>query len=148
ESIFAAALAGDPSLIEFGADRRVLVASPVTLIALLRAVAYGWREARLAENARQISELGRTLYERLRTLAEHLDDLRGALNRAVEVYNKLVGSLESRVLVAARRFHELGAATGDEIRVLEPVDREPRRLTSTAWPATQGSNPAQDPPAR
>lgn len=145
ESFFAAALQHDPELIQFGAERRVLVATPVTLIALLLAVAYGWREARLAENARRISELGRTLYDRLRTLADHLDDLRRALDNAVAAYNKLVGSLESRVLVAARRFQELGAASGEEIAALEPVDREPRRLAVGPWSATPASNPGPDP---
>lgn len=141
ETFFAAALASDPELIQYGAERRILIATPVTLIALLQAVAHGWREARLAENARQISQLGRTLYDRLRTLAQHLDDLRRALANAVEAYNKAVGSLESRVLVAARRFQELGAAGGEEIRVLEPVDREPRQLSGGIWGPTPGSDP-------
>ncbi len=143
EAFFAAALASDPELIQYGAERRILIATPVTLIALLQAVAHGWREARLAENARQISELGRTLYDRLRTLAQHLEELRKALGTAVEAYNRAVGSLESRVLVAARRFQELGAAAGDEIRVLEPVDREPRQLSGGAWGAMPASS--QDP---
>lgn len=131
EAFFGAALEQDPELIEFGVERRVLIATPITLIALLRAVAYGWREEKLAESARQISELGRTLYERLGTLADHFEDLRRNLERAVEAYNKAAGSLESRVLVAARRFQELGAGAPEPLRPLEPVDRAARRLSVT-----------------
>ena len=126
EAFFAAALEQDPELIQFGVEKRVLVATPVTLIALLRAVAYGWREARLAESARQISELGRTLYERLVTLAEHFERLQRGLEAAVDAYNKAVASLESRVLAAARRFREFGAAGAKEIPELTPLDRTPR----------------------
>lgn len=139
EAFFGAALEQDPELIEFGVERRVLIATPVTLIALLRAVAYGWREERLAESAREISELGRTLYERLGKLADHFEELRRNLERAVEAYNKAAGSLESRVLVAARRFQELGAAVHEPLRTLEPVDRAARRLSAAppADPAKQ-----------
>jgi DNA recombination protein RmuC len=126
ETFFAAALQHDPELIEFGVDKRVIPASPTTLIALLRSVAYGWRQERLAENAQAISDLGAELYDRLRTTAEHLSRLGGQLDRAVACYNDAVGSLESRVLVSARRLREKGAATGDDIAVLEPLDRAVR----------------------
>lgn len=129
EMFFSAALEQDPSLIEFGVERQVIPASPTTLIALLRAVAYGWQQEALEENARQISELGRNLYEAVRSLATHFSDLGGRLNASLEAYNKAVGSLERNVLVKARRFKELqAAANGDDIPRLEPMDRVPRVL--------------------
>lgn len=126
EAFFAAALQHDPGLIEFGVEHGVIPASPLTLIALLRAVAYGWRQERIAEGARHISELGHTLHERLRIFAGHLGELGRGLGRAVESYNNAVGSLERRVLVAARRFKELGAAASDDLPELPLIDARPQ----------------------
>lgn len=130
ESFVAAAVEVDPSLLEDGMTRRVVVATPTTLIALLRAIAFGWRQEHLATSAAEISELGRQLYERLRSLATHFDDLGTALGRATAVYNRAVGSMETRVLPAARRFRDLGAATSDEIPVLEAIEEQPRAVTA------------------
>ncbi len=129
ETFFSAALEQDPSLIEAGAAKNVVLATPTTLIALLKAIAYGWKQEKLAENAREISELGRRLYERLADMGGHLARLGRNLGTTVDAYNSAVGSLESRVLVSARRFKELEAAGVEkEIEPLEPVERVPRQL--------------------
>jgi DNA recombination protein RmuC len=128
ETFFSAALQIDPELIEFGVDKRVIPASPTTLIALLRAVAYGWQQERLADNARAISELGRELYERLGTMAEHFERLGGHLDKAVSAYNDAVGSIERRVLVTARRLKEAGIGGSEDLPALDRVERATRAL--------------------
>jgi DNA recombination protein RmuC len=129
ETFFSAALEQDPGLIEHGVLNRVIPASPTTLIALLKAVNYGWNQEKLARNAQQISDLGKELHERLRNLAGHITSVGTGLDRAVESYNKAVGSLESRVLVSARKFAELGASVAEDIPEIEPVETTARALS-------------------
>ncbi len=131
EAFFSAALQHDPALIEFGAEQKVVPASPTTLIALLKAVSYGWRQERIAQSAEQISALGRDLYNRVLAMASHFEEIRKGLERAVESYNRSVGSLESRVLPSARRFKDLGVVEGADIEPLSPVQTVPRRLQSS-----------------
>jgi DNA recombination protein RmuC len=121
ESFFQAALNEDVSLIEFGVEQKVFPASPITLIALLRAVEHGWREERIQKNAAEISALGAELYNRVARMTTYLEDLRRKLDGAVQTYNDLIGSYEGRVLVQARKFKDLGAASGDEIAVQEQI---------------------------
>ncbi len=137
EAFFSAALTQDPQLIEYASEHKVILATPTTLIALLKAVHHGWREAALAENARAISELGSQLYERLAKLSEHWSAVGRGLTQAVEAYNRATGTLESRVLVTARRFETLQAApSGREIPSLSPVEQSPRSLAAPEFTQT------------
>src|ERR1700684_1415826 len=129
ETFFSAALEQDPGLIEQGVLQRVIPASPTTLIALLKAVAYGWNQQKLARNAQQISALGKELHERLRKLAGLITGVGTNLDRAVEAYNQTIGSLENRVLVSARKFAELGASVAEDIPELEPIETTSRALS-------------------
>jgi DNA recombination protein RmuC len=127
EMFFSAALQADPGLIEFGVSEKVVPATPTTLISLLRAVAYGWRQEALAVNAQEIAALGKQIYERISTLAGHWNDVGLRLGKAVEAYNKSVVTLESRVLNSARRFGDLKVAN-TEIETIEPIGVLPRAL--------------------
>ena len=126
EALLAAALAADPTLLEEGYGKRVVMASPTTLIALLLGVAQGWRQATVERSARAISELGRALHDRIRTLADHFEQLGRALTHATEQYNRTLASLEGKVLGTARKFRELGAATGKNVPEPQPIDVAPR----------------------
>ena len=128
EAFFSAALQHDPGLLEYGVERSVFLAGPVTLLALLRTAAFGWTQETLAAHAQEISGLGKDLYDRLCTMFEHLDELRRRLDSAVQAHNAAVGSLETRVLPSARRFKELGVVSGKELIAPGPVDHLPRRL--------------------
>jgi DNA recombination protein RmuC len=128
ETFYTAALEQDPKLIEDGVTEKVLIATPTTLIALLKAVSYGWRQEQMATNAEEVSNLAKTLYDRLRVFTNHFDDIGRNLDRALDSYNKGVRSLEARVLVTARKFKERGAIAGDEIETLESIDKAARPL--------------------
>jgi DNA recombination protein RmuC len=126
ESFFSAALSVDPALIEAGVERKVLLATPTTLIALLRSVAYGWREEKLTANALAISRLGQEVHERLATMHQHFEQMGRSLEKAVESYNKGIASLDSRVLVTARKFTELGAGSSKDLCAVVAIDKRTR----------------------
>jgi DNA recombination protein RmuC len=155
ESFLSPALQQDPRLLEDGVEKHVMLATPSTLIALLTSIAYGWRQDSAAKNALAIGELGKQLYERIRTFASHYASVGSALHKAVDSYNKATGSLENRVLPSARKFRDLGATTGDEIIEVDPIDELPRALNAfdlvstialpIAPPATEQVEPSAAP---
>ena len=150
EAIYMAALERDSTLIDYGVKQNVLIASPLTLIALLRAAAYGWRQERLTINAEEISRLGKALHESVATMAEHLEDLRKRMDGTFSTFNRVVGSFENNVFVKARRFRELGAGSAKEIPIVEPLETVARRVDVPVQPglldgeettATSGDRP-------
>ncbi|HJU43852.1 MAG TPA: DNA recombination protein RmuC [Vicinamibacterales bacterium] len=128
EAIYMAALERDSSLIDTAVKQKVLIASPLTLIALLRAAAFGWNQERLTINAEEISRLGRALHESVATMAEHLEDLRRRMDGTFSTFNKLVGSFENNVFIKARRFRELGAGSAKEIPAIDKLETPARKL--------------------
>jgi len=128
EALLSAALQHDTGLLEFSMSKGVMLASPLTLIALLRAIAYGWQQEKIARNAMEISELGRQLFDRIAKLAEHWETVGKSLARSVSAYNGAVGTLESRVLVTARRLKDKGVAGSEELPEVEVIDETPRAI--------------------
>ena len=131
ESFFSAAVEQDRTLIEDGINKKVFLATPTTLIALLRTVAHLWRQQEIEKNAEEISKLGKQLYDRINIFASHFEGMGVSLKRAVEAFNKAAASLESRVLTGARKFKELKAAVGDEILDVNPIVEIPRSLSGS-----------------
>jgi DNA recombination protein RmuC len=129
ESFLATALDTDPSLLAYAATKDVVIATPTTLIALLRTIAHGWTTEALAERTREIHELGRELHSRIGVMGTHLDKIGRSLKGAVEAFNGAVGSIESRVLVTARQFEDIGVAR-EGLAPVQPVEQAPRPLTA------------------
>jgi DNA recombination protein RmuC len=145
ESALSAAMMKEPALFEEAVNESVILATPATLMALLKAVAYGWRHEQVAESARQIRDLGQDLFKRMSKFVEHMSGIGRNLEQAVEAFNKAVGSLESRVLPSARRFQELGVAVGENaIDAVKPVDTTPRRITAGSSVPEEPSSQANE----
>lgn len=146
ENFFSSALEHNPGLIEEGVSKGVILATPTTLISLLKAVAFGWRQETMAKNAEAISNLGKELYERIGTMAEHLQNLGRNIEKCVSIYNQVIGSFERRVLVSARKFSEMGITKrdGEEIPYVDPAE-ETTRQVSLPEPDEHESQQTTDP---
>jgi DNA recombination protein RmuC len=144
EALFAAALQEDPELLEFGVDKKVIPASPLTLIALLRAVNYGWKQESLAHDASRIRELGKELYGSVRVLAGHLSKMRNNLEDTVQAFNASVGSVERSFLSKARKLSELNAGGDEAIAQVDPIDERLRGLEAIELRAELGDTPMLD----
>jgi DNA recombination protein RmuC len=140
ESLYSAALEHDPTLMDFGVEKRVLIATPGTLITLLLTISHGWRQHAIAANLDQIRATGQELYTRLLTMATHFSKLGSAIERTVETYNQTVGSLERNVLSSARKFNELRPANAEQLEEVPQVDNTPRRLDATKWKLLESGN--------
>ncbi len=141
ESLFSAALDNDPTLLEFSVERRVLIATPTTLITLLLTVAHGWRQQAVAENLEKIQSMGQELYQRLLTMNQHFSRLGDAIGKTVETYNQTVGSLEKNVLTSARKFKELSPANAPQLEEISEIDLSPRRLDGPKWKVLEEGGP-------
>jgi DNA recombination protein RmuC len=140
EAFFAAAIESDPNIFEQAVRQRVLISTPMTLVALIKAISYGWQQEKLAENAQQVASLARELYDRIKIFGDHMGRLGRSLRQAIERYNDGVGSLEQRVLPVARRFENLGVISpGSAISELAPVEIQPRELVSPELTAPQAA---------
>jgi len=140
ETFISAAAENDPGLIEYAFDKKILIASPTTLMALIKAIAYGWQQQKMAENAAEVQALAKELYSRLSVFAEHLEKVGRSLGQSVDNYNRAVGSLEGRILPSARKFEAMGVVPNrTEIAAPNGVEKEPRRLT-----ASEFSKPSKD----
>ena len=137
ESLFSTAWEQDRTLFDFGVERRVLIATPMTLISLLLTVAHGWRQQVFAENIDKIRDSGREVYGRLLKMSEHFARLGGAIEKSVEMYNQTVGSLERNVLPSARKFEELRPATSERLETIAEIDLRPRRLHPSKWETSE-----------
>ena len=145
ESFFAAAIESDPSLFEQALQQRVLISTPTTLIALVKAIAYGWQQESLAKNVQVVAGLARDLFERIRVFGDHMGQLGQSLQQAVDRYNKSVGSLEGRVLPAARKFEAIGVvSSGSSIDEMTPVELETRTLRAAELTAPPAEPDADD----
>ncbi|PIE98311.1 MAG: hypothetical protein CR979_03785 [Propionibacterium sp.] len=144
EEIFRAALQQQPDLQEYANSKQIILASPAILIGLLKTVAHGWQQARLAESAAEVQKLGRELYERLAKMGQHFETVGKGLTQAVKAYNSAIGSLESRVLVTARKFNELEVVTNTDIKTGDVIDEAPRDITAPELLAKQLAQPAQE----
>jgi len=140
ESLFSAALEHDPTLLDYGMERRVVIATPVTLITLLLTVAHGWRQQMVMENLDKIRDTGQELYTRLLTMSQHFSKLGDAITKTVETYNSTVGSLERNVLTSARKFKDLRPANAGQLEEITVIENTPRSLDANKWPLLEAAN--------